>query len=404
MMTINKEINGGYVDSIGKKLRRKITISLILRKGTLYTFRLLFTPLLFLYGILLIIFLKIKLARKKNSSTLHQRAIKYVDEFVSQYPLHLYPVIMKSMELAFINSNMGKILPRVKGEISELAIGEGTLSKKIFSEEKKVIAFDLDPYNLIHTKNYKYVSKRIIADCINPPILYTPFILSNNFLNHISNKDLALYNWSRIAPYALFNENTIYWASGYSKPYLLKLFGFKKTSQKISKKIEKEGWQSLWEEKELKSLVRKYYDVIEEVTFFNEKVFFLSTIFSTLLICRGPPTPRFQKKMLNKLFRPITKYITSNVAKLLIEYDSSLPRNKDTFISWVVNSKFVKSMPNKTILICPDCRKILNSNRCSKCNRSFSEHYNMLFLLPKGLSNKILCPTNNILMFGREHL
>lgn len=403
-MIINKDINKGYIDSIGKKLKRKINIKLILNRGPLHFLRLLFTPFLFLYGILLIIFLEIKLANKKSFSIHHQIAIEYVDEFVSQYPCHLYPVIAKSMELAFIKSNIEKLSSNVKGEISELAIGEGTLSRKIFSEDRKVIAFDLDPYNLIHTKNYKHISKRIIADCINPPIAYTPFILSNNFLHHISNKDNTLFNWSKIAPYALFNENTPYWASGFFKPYFLKLLGFKKSSQKIAKKTEKKSLQSLLEEKKLKHLIRKYYEIIKEVTFINEKVFFLSAIFSSLLLCLGPPTPRFQKKLLNGLFGPISKHITSNVAKLLIKYDSFLPRDKDTYISWVVKSKFVESVSNKTILICPDCRNIINNNKCKECNKSFKEYYNMLFLLPKELENKVLCPKNNILMLGGEHL
>ena len=48
--------------------------------------------------------------------------------------MHLYPIIAKSMEMAFLKENIRQIVSRVKEGIVELAIGEGTFSSRIFSE------------------------------------------------------------------------------------------------------------------------------------------------------------------------------------------------------------------------------------------------------------------------------
>lgn len=414
-MATNNEINRGYVSFI-KSISSKLSIH---DKRSLYSIyltrfivfiKLLFIPLLFLYGACLIFYLKIKLTfiNAANPSPMHLQAVKYIDQFIDQYPMHLYPIVAKSLELAFIKEHVEKVLTQIKGGTVEFAIGDGSLSKRIFTKGEKITAFDLNPYSLVHVKECAHVSQRIVADCLNPPLAPggASFIVALNLLHHISNKAYTLKKWAQIAPFALFNENTRYWASGWVKPFLLKTIGLKNSSEKAITNIEKGSVQSLWLNNELHSLVASFYETIIERSFLSERIFYLCAIFSSLLFCQGPPTPSLQKKVLNGIFRPITKLLSFYVAKLLIEYDAVQPRDKDTFIIWIVKSKLIrnKSFTGNNLFVCPDCFNIMQDHRCNNCNRVYEEKDGMLFLLPESLSKEVSYFPELANSLGKEHL
>jgi hypothetical protein len=322
--------------------------------------------------------------------------------------MHLYPVIAKSMELAFLKMHLGNRIPEFKGGIAELAIGEGTFSGRIFSHHDKVVGFDLNPYSLIHTKRYSHVTRRIVADCRRPPITSggASLILCNNFLHHVTEKENALHNWAQVAPFAIFNENTNYLASGRLKPFFLKLLGFSESARQEAKKIENQSLQTLWKADRLKLSVRKFYEIVEEQSFLSEKVFFLSAIFSSLLLCYGPPTPDLQKKIMNQCLGPVTTFFTYQIAKSLIEYDSILSRERDTFLCWFVRSKVVEgnNIPDHVTLVCPDCHGLLSGNRCLNCEKTYEERGGMLFLLPKELMKEVSYVENREAILRKEHL
>lgn len=367
-------------------------------------------PFLYFYGLLLFIFLRIKLllAKNKSLSNLHMEATENVSQFISQYPMHLYPIIAKSIEMVFLKKNIRQVVSKVKEGIVELAIGEGTFSSRVFSSDDKLVGLDLNPYSLIHTKKYKHITKRVVADCRTPPIdsCGASFIICNNFLHHITDKENAIKSWAKIAPYAIFNENTIYWASGWVKPFTLKLVGLNNAAKKETRHMEEHSLQTLWKKEELSALINQYYDIYEEVSFFNEKAFFLSAVCSALLFCYGPPTPEIQKRVMNSLFGPITKLFTYHIAKTLIEYDAILPRDRDTFICWLVKSKTIgeEFRSGDVNLVCPDCRELLQDNKCHRCDRTFEEKDGMLFLLPKELAEEISYSDNQPNLLREEHL
>jgi len=413
-----RDVNRGYVrfirsiSSSSKIKKRRNLLSLFLFSihfiGNIV--KLGFIPLLYLYGIILIFWIRFKFTftKKWQPSQLHQNALNYIPEFISQYPMHLYPIIAKSLEMAFIKENIESITRDIQGGIVELAIGDGTFSSRIFSEIDKITGFDLNPYSLIQTKEYPHISQRIVADCLNPPIRSggASFIVSNNFLHHITNKKETLEHWSAIARYALFNENTNYWAEGWSKPYLLRLIGLRRLAHKASDRIANHSLQTLWRKTDLGLLVRRFYEIRKEETFFHEKIFFLSSVCSALLFCYGPPTPALQKWVMNGVFAPLTKRITYYMAKALIEYDAILPRDRDVFICWSVESKQVKqnSIGDRIGLVCPDCCEWLQGNRCQHCQRTFEEKDGMMFLLPKKLTEEISFKQDKADILGKEHL
>lgn len=411
--------NSGYVKSIkyistaasGYKDRSILRKSLfiIVKSAIKSSIELVFIPVLILYGVLLVAIIRIRLVfAGKHRSALHTNALKYIPEFIRQYPMHLYPVVAKSIEMAFIKDNIDKVLDKVKGGVVELAVGDGTMSNRIFRDGHGITAFDLNPYSLIHTKNYQHISKRIIADCLYPPIADggASFIICNNLLHHITNKEYTVQNWAKSASFALFNENTNYWSSGWTRPYILKKIGLKAIAKEYARRLEEPITQSLWKEDELKLLIRKYYDVIEERSFMHEKVFFLSAVCSALMLCCGPPTPRLQKKILNTVLRPLTSFLTYQMATALMDYDAILPREKDTFISWLVKSKLVADghLAEEVTLVCPNCRESLKVKRCGTCKTEFEEKDGMLFLLPNDLASEISYIPGGAEILGKEHL
>lgn len=407
---LNKDINYKYVQFV-KRVSSKagLTNSLynVLRFGA-HSILSLLIPILLLYGALLIVFLKVKMFFSNNTPTskLHRDAIQYIPKFIRQYPMHLYPVVAKSLELAFLKSAIYQI-KEPRGSVAELAIGEGTLSSHIFAKHDPIYGFDLNPYSLVHTRNYSHLVDRVVADCTNPPIADhgANLIVSNNFLHHIEDKDSTLNKWAHIAPYAIFNENTPYWASSWAKPYLLKLMGLSRMAEKSAEKIETLSAQSLCNHDKLNSLVTKYYKIEQEVSYFSEKTFFLSAVCSTWLFSYGPPTPFVQKFILNTVLWPLTYLLTYLGAKALIEYDAILPREKDVFIHWLVKSKLANDHEIKEIvLVCPDCRFPLRENWCGKCQQTFYRKDGMLFLLPRELEHDIQYVRENSENLGKEHL
>ena len=172
------------------------------------------------------------------------------------------------------------------------------------------------------------------------------------------------------------------------------------------KHLEQHSLQTLWKQNELRAMVTRYYDIEREVSFFNEKVFFLAAICSSLLLCYGPPTPDLQKQVMNKLIGPISRLLTYHIAKVLLQYDATLPRDKDTFICWLVRSKAIteEGASSDVTLVCPDCRGGLQGHKCQRCQRSFEEKAGMLFLLPKGLVDEIAYSETQPNPLKEEHL
>lgn len=395
----NSEINRGYLQFIKElaninSLPHTSAAKSFLRR--IYGFcQLLTIPLLYILGVFLIIFLRLKLLSNKKEviSNASLEAEKYIDDFISQYPMHLYPIVAKCLEINFIKNNISQMKANITGQIVEFAIGDGSLSRRIFPREDNIIALDLNPYSLEHVKDCPHVVERVVADCLNPPIINSGAagIVCVNLLHHITDKNRTLKNWAQIAPYAIFNENTNYWASGWAKSQFFKLLGLSHLAVQASAAIEEESLQCLWPAEALDSLVETYYQPIRRESFFSEKTFFYCSLFSALLFCYGPPTPRHQKLIMNTIFRPLTKFLTYQLAKLLIEFDAIQDRNKDTYVIWFAKSKAIstESVRRELLFICPKCRKPLKNNHCSHCGRNFEVINNMLFLLPGELAGEM---------------
>jgi ubiquinone/menaquinone biosynthesis C-methylase UbiE len=384
------EINRGYLDHIrrwsGK--RPKLSYGAIKRKLLFNNLlRLLLLPFLLLTGPLFIISLRASLRRKTNSreSLLHQQALAYPESFVDQYPLHLYPLVAKALELAYLKKRLAGLLDE-QMKVVEVAIGEGTLSARLFKPEPRVTALDLNPYSLVKALKLGHVDRAIVCDGLHPPLQKGSYdlLISNNFLHHVTQKESAIASWSQVAGRILFNENTPFWASGWTVPYLLKKIGLDGPAARRARKIKAHSIQHLESKSALEQLVRKYGEIEDQASFMSERTFFYCSLFSFFMRCYGPPTPPLLKKAFLGPLRLLIIPMTIKLAELLISFDAYQDRATDTFVFFSYKSKLFRPMTKDQGLLCPRCEGSLNSeHRCERCGTAYSFKDGMLFLLPE---------------------
>ena len=378
------EINRGYLDHIrrwsgGRAAFHASGIRPLI--GNLL--RLAAVPFLLIMAVGLIVRLRVALLfRRKSTSVLHDEALPHVDAFVRQYPLHLYPIVAKAIELSYLK----RLLPTLVNpdtEVVEVAIGEGTLSSRVFGDDVKLTGLDLNPYSLAKAVKLPHVRKAVICDGLNPPVRKGAFdlLISNNFLHHVTEKERTIGNWSRVAPLLLFNENTPYWASGWTRPYLRKRFGSADGAKQAAARIEKDSMQHLEHVDALAAHVRRHCTIREQRSFMSERTFFYCSLFSFLMHCYGPPTPSFLKKLFLGVLSPIAIPLTRTVARLLIRFDAGEDRSTDTFITFLCESATARAKEGN-VFVCPRCGGAIGENRCASCGTTFPSSDGMLFLLP----------------------
>lgn len=368
--------------SSARFIRRRLLAGLLRLTNQVVT-----TSVLVLTSIALGAWLKMYLWVKGSpTATLNARAVGHVPEFIEQYPLHLYPIVLKSFQFAFLKGEVYNLVAQ-GARFAEMAIGEGTFSARIFPPEASVVGFDLSPYSLRNATQLPHVKQAVICDCLCPPISggYFDVVISNNFLHHVTMKQQTLANWSRVAKKLIFNESTPYWASGWARPFMLKKLGFKSAAQRTVEKIKRDMLQDLEPKEVLDDLIDRDYEIIEVASYMSERTFFLCAVYSFIMRCTGPPTPQDLKGFfLNKYMRRITLPVTTGIAQMLIQYDQFQDRSRDAYVSYVCASRHPFEPGSENYLLCPRCGgEITEADRCKGCEKQYSRMDEMLFLLPE---------------------
>jgi uncharacterized protein YbaR (Trm112 family) len=345
---------------------------------------------LIILGLALEVWLRLFLLIKRSSpSQFTGLALECVDEFVEQYPFHMYPIVCKAFELACLSSQIPDLLKQHTSFV-EIAIGEGTLSSRVFPTDATVVGLDLSPYSLKKASGKSHVKQAVVCDCLAPPIREGSFdvLIANNFLHHVTQKEQTLSRWSRIAEKAVFNENSPTWASGWPVPYLLKKLGRNEQAEREAARIEEHSLQSLESKTRLDAHVTKSYEILECVSYMNERTFFYCGLFSFMMRCYGPPTPADLKRLFQTKLRWLAVPLSADVAKLLIRYDQHQDRSTDSFISYMCKSKNYVQAPAGNYLACPSCQgELSQANQCTACGKEYSYTDGMLFLLPEELAD-----------------
>jgi ubiquinone/menaquinone biosynthesis C-methylase UbiE len=327
--------------------------------------------------------------KRSRPSQFTSVALESVDDFVEQYPFHIYPIVCKAFELACLGNQIPDLLKQHTGFV-EIAIGEGTLSSRVFPTDATVVGLDLSPYSLKKAAGKSHVTQAIVCDCLAPPIREGSFdvLIANNFLHHVTQKEQTLSRWSRIAEKAVFNENSPTWASGWPAPYLLKKLGRKKQAELAATRIEELSLQSLESKIQLDAHVTNSYEILECVSYMSERTFFYCGLFSFIMRCYGPPTPANLKRLFLTKLRWLALPLSADIAKLLIRYDQHQDRSTDAFISYMCKSQNYAPARDGNYLACPNCQEELSqANQCTACGKEYSYTDGMLFLLPEKLAD-----------------
>ena len=321
-------------------------------------------------------------------TSVHAGALDRLDLFLDQYPFHLYPLLAKSMELAFLQQQLPKVAT-AKTKIVELAIGDGSLSKQIYPPEAKITAVDISPFSLRFPAEMSHVGRSVISDCLAPAVASGRFdlLVTNNFLHHVSDKEGALDHIARIAERSIFNENSIYWASAWPKPFVLGRLGLRRKETQEVAAIQARFLQDLHSRSSLDKMVAERFEIEAEALFLCEKTYFLSNIFARLMGAYGPPTPGFMKRLAaSSPFANRIRSVTRALAEALIRFDNEQDKTTAVFISYSCRSRTFQRTEAATDFICPDCGTGLASDlKCTNCGSDFPNLDGMTFLLPKEL-------------------
>lgn len=383
------EINRGYLDHIRGWSRLSATLGGRGRGLARRVLQIALVPVTLLVGAGLLVGLRVVEVRRGATPQvgIHDEALAFVDRFVEQYPMHLYPVVAKALELAYVKKRLAALL-REDSAIVEVAIGEGTLSARIFDERHQVAGLDLNPHSLAQAAKLPHVARAIVSDGLHPPFHTGAFdlLLSLNFLHHVTDKRTTVANWTSIARVSLFNENTEYWARGWTIPYLLRRLGLARAAGRSAGRIESFSLQHLLDRAPLGVEVRSVAKVREESSFLSERTFFVCSLFSFLMLCYGPPTPAILKRLFLGPLRPLALPLTSGLARQLLAFDAREDRAKDTFVFFECDGRTREPNPAGD-LVCPQCGADLTGSACARCGANYPKADGMLFLLPAQFSH-----------------
>ena len=386
-----KEINTGFIDFIKKITPAFVAPHPLTFKRKIKNIVAYF--LLFSYSILLKLFIEVYLffVRKKPSYD-YRKACNYTAEFVRQYPFHLYPIIAKSLEHYFLEH---EIMIHNYKKIIEIAIGEGSFSKRIFDHtDVSIYAFDINPY-FIDKVNFNNVKMKIVSNCLRPPIPNDSSIpiLSNNLFAHITDKESVLQNWSRKTSRIIFNENTVYWASGETTIYIANFLGLTKIAEKRRKELVNQSLVYLLDIPTLDKIISKNTRIDKKFSFYTEFVHFLAMNYSFIYNvivqpCVGPPTPETFKRQFSKggILSKLMWSLTKSVADSMIHLDSIMPRDKDSFVYYDCLGNIDKEkMFYDFKLSCVKCSGLIENNKCTICDKKYNIVNDMLFVLDDNL-------------------
>ena len=318
---------------------------------------------------------------------LHKKALRNIDLFLEQYPMGLYGLLCKSFELAFLADIVKKDIEKPKKDVIEVAIGEGSFSRRIFKRKRSVVGLDITPDSLFHTTRMPHVRQSIVSDCLELPIEHGTFgfLVANNLLHHISNKRKVLAQFSRIAEFVLYNENTPAWTDHQTMPFFLRAVGLKEKATAIVKELNQRYLQDLWPLSRCDHEFERHFFKLERESFLNQRTYAAAFLFSAIYGGTAPVEPEVKAILLSRPLKTLTLWLTRHLAKLLIAYDFCQKRKDDVFVNYYGKSRKYKKVSTPNYLLCPECKKgsLKKSLRCAKCGTSYQTMDGMIFLLEK---------------------
>jgi SAM-dependent methyltransferase len=364
-----------------------------LQRQFLLVQRLALLPVAYGTSLVLIAYLKLKVGAKRDSiNPLHFGAIEYVDDLAEQYPLSFYPILYKAIQISYLKEELRDKLP-ADARFVEMAIGEGSLSRRFFPPEANVVALDINTRAVRRAATLPHVKDAIICNIMDSPVKPGSFdaVVSNNFLHHVTDKERVLQIWAGLAPTAIFNECTDEWKLAWPGPYVLSKLGMNDWSTKRAERVEDKFNNTFLPADVVDAKVETHHDIARRVSYLSKPVMSLSFLFCVLQRATGPLTGEDARPILalcRGLLRPLVMPATRELARLLIVWDALRNRTEDAYVSYTITSRSFSKSDGTGYLLCPNCRKDLGGvPECSACGIKYDRICNMLFLLPKDLAH-----------------
>ena len=364
-----------------------------LQRQFLLVQRLLLLPVAYLVSVVLIVWLKLKVQTRKSSiNALHLGAIDHVDELAEQYPLSLYPILYKSIQISYLKQELKDRLA-ADARFIEMAIGEGSMSRRFFPPDANVVALDINTRALRRAATLPHVKDAIICNIMNCPVKPGSFdaVVSNNFLHHVTDKERVLQLWAELAPHAIFNECSDEWKFAWPGPYVLEALGFKDWAARRAARVEDKFNNTFLPADVVDAKVQTHHDIARRESYLSKPVLSLCFLFAVLQRANGPLTGEDARVILSLcrgLLRPLVMPATRELARLLIVWDALRNRTEDAYISYTITSRNFRKAEGAGYLLCPNCAQDLGEvPECSACGIKYERICGMLFLLPRELSH-----------------
>src|SRR5689334_2612575 len=364
-----------------------------LQRQFLLVQRLVLLPVAYGTSLVLIVYLKLKVGAKKNSiNPLHFGSLEYVDDLAEQYPLSFYPILYKSIQISYLKEELRDKLPS-DARFVEMAIGEGSLSRRFFPPDANVVALDINTRALRRAATLPHVKDAIICNIMDSPVKPGSFdaVVSNNFLHHVTDKERVLQIWAGLAPTAIFNECTDEWKLAWPGPYVLSKLGMNDWSTKRAERVEDKFNNTFLPADVVDAKVETHHDIARRVSYLSKPVMSLCFLFCVLQRANGPLTGEDARPILalcRGILRPLVMPATRELARLLIVWDALRNRDEDAYVSYTITSRSFSKAEGKGYLLCPNCRADLGGvPECSACGIKYDRICGMLFLLPKDLAH-----------------
>ena len=323
-------------------------------------------------------------------SARYEKAISISDYFIDIYPLNLYSIACKSLEMVFLQDHLANF--NSEAAIAEIAVGEGSFSSLVFQDlGLKLVGFDISPYSLRFAAQKPHVLGAIVSDAKNPPICpgCIDLIVSNNFLHHVSSKIDVLNHFAQISNYILFNENTYDWALAHPNSFEKDQNGFPNIAKYFAEMQCERDAQHLLSIPELNQIIsRSGFRIIDCFSFLSRSSLFYSKLLGTPIYL----PVEFRDFLANSEVLTKVKKLTKKLVEVLIVYDYYQDRSCDTFVSYYAQSTVWRiSLDTKITLSCLESKGAINrqknSVRCPHCNVVYPIKEGMIFMLPDGLKN-----------------
>src|SRR5262249_53706369 len=270
----------------------------------------------------------------------HQRAGELAEQFSQQYPLWPYLTVAKSLELAFLQQTLGSRLAK-QPRIVEIAIGEGTFSRRVFPRESCVVGLDIHPISLRKALDLPHVEGAMVCDCLDPPIVPGAFdvLIANNFLHHVTDKRGTLSRWSHRVPTLFFNECTPSWSLGLPLPWLMSRLGLRRAALVAAAFVDHLCAQDLQPRASLMALIEEQARIDRCQSYFSERTYALATTFCFLALNIGTIPEEMKRVLLRRWWRGPVLRLTTHLTTLLLRYDQHQDRSRDVFVSFAATSR-----------------------------------------------------------------